>query len=205
MSLDGFIATPDHGLEWLDVVKPPEGSLQDYGYAEFMKGIDTVILGRNTYDKVIGFQVALFRQKNPRPLEPTDPTQTRGKTLPRAVKRSSRRARSPRLKGPLPRRRAGRAAGTGLRCRHPNGRIDDPSAPGLGNSALRQPQPTALLQIGGRAQVRHGTRAAELLPSDRLNGLSARIRRRHLKGQAHGVAHQSCGHGHPQGTPPASP
>ncbi len=55
MSLDGFIATPDHGLEWLDIVKPPEGSPQDYGYAEFMRGIDTVIIGRNTYEKVSGF------------------------------------------------------------------------------------------------------------------------------------------------------
>ena len=56
MSLDGMIATPDHGLEWLDLVKPPEGSEQDYGFAEFMKGIDTVVLGRNTYDKVLGFE-----------------------------------------------------------------------------------------------------------------------------------------------------
>ena len=56
MSLDGFIATPDHGLEWLDQVRPPEGSSQDYGYADFMKGVDTVILGRNTYDKVVGFE-----------------------------------------------------------------------------------------------------------------------------------------------------
>lgn len=49
-SLDGYIAKPDDNLDFLSIVEQ-EG--QDYGYAEFLKTVDTVILGRKTYDKVI--------------------------------------------------------------------------------------------------------------------------------------------------------
>lgn len=51
-SLDGFIARPDGGLDWLARVQR-DG--EDYGYAEFLAGVDTLILGRNTYDTVLGF------------------------------------------------------------------------------------------------------------------------------------------------------
>jgi dihydrofolate reductase len=51
-SLDGFIATVDHGLAWLDIVKA-EG--EDYGYAKFMASVDCLVIGRNTYDVVCGF------------------------------------------------------------------------------------------------------------------------------------------------------
>ena len=54
-SLDGFIARPDGGLDWLDAaqarITPPE----DCGYADFMHGIDALVMGRNTYEKVRGF------------------------------------------------------------------------------------------------------------------------------------------------------
>ena len=54
-SLDGFIARPDGGLDWLDAaqarITPPE----DCGYADFMQGIDALVMGRNTYEKVRGF------------------------------------------------------------------------------------------------------------------------------------------------------
>jgi dihydrofolate reductase len=49
-SLDGFIAKPNDELDFLSIVEQ-EG--QDYGYADFIKTIDTVIVGRKTYDKVI--------------------------------------------------------------------------------------------------------------------------------------------------------
>ncbi len=52
-SLDGFIATSDGGLDWLEEVPNPEQS--DYGYAEFIKGIDAIVMGRNTFEKVITF------------------------------------------------------------------------------------------------------------------------------------------------------
>ncbi len=50
MSLDGYIAKPNDDLEFLSVVAH-EG--EDYGYAEFVSGIDTVLIGRKTYEKVI--------------------------------------------------------------------------------------------------------------------------------------------------------
>lgn len=51
MSLDGYIAKPDGDISFLDSVAM-EG--EDYGYAEFVKTIDTVVWGRKTYDKVLG-------------------------------------------------------------------------------------------------------------------------------------------------------
>ena len=52
-SLDGYIATKNNGLEWLEVVNT-EG--EDYGYAKFSSTIDTILMGRNTYDVVKGFE-----------------------------------------------------------------------------------------------------------------------------------------------------
>lgn len=50
MSLDGFIATNDDNLDWMDVVVM-EG--EDFGYAEFTANVDTYIIGRKTYDWVL--------------------------------------------------------------------------------------------------------------------------------------------------------
>lgn len=50
MSLDGYIATPDGDLSFLDVVQQAG---QDYGYHEFVQTVDTVIMSRKTYDKVL--------------------------------------------------------------------------------------------------------------------------------------------------------
>lgn len=49
-SLDGFIAGPNDNLDFLNAVHK-EG--EDYGYGEFIKTIDTVIVGRRTYDWVM--------------------------------------------------------------------------------------------------------------------------------------------------------
>jgi len=49
-SLDGYIAKPNDDLSFLKLVEK-EG--EDYGYAEFMANIDTIILGRKTYDYVL--------------------------------------------------------------------------------------------------------------------------------------------------------
>ncbi len=48
-SLDGYIAAPGDDLSFLDAVAL-EG--EDYGYTEFYKTIDTVLIGRRTYDWV---------------------------------------------------------------------------------------------------------------------------------------------------------
>jgi len=55
MSADGYIAREDDNLDWLSMVERPG---EDYGYNEFVAGVDTVIMGRRTYDKVLSFGVA---------------------------------------------------------------------------------------------------------------------------------------------------
>jgi dihydrofolate reductase len=49
-SLDGYIAKPNDDLSFLKWVER-EG--EDYGYVEFTKTIDTIILGKKTYDYVV--------------------------------------------------------------------------------------------------------------------------------------------------------
>lgn len=50
-SLDGYIAQPHDDLSFLSIVQK-EG--EDYGYEAFVSTVDTVILGRKTYDWVTG-------------------------------------------------------------------------------------------------------------------------------------------------------
>ena len=49
-SLDGYIAKPNDDLSFLKLVEK-EG--EDYGYAKFTSTIDTIIIGRKTYDYVL--------------------------------------------------------------------------------------------------------------------------------------------------------
>ena len=46
-SADGYIARPDGDLEWLTSRPKPKGF---YGMGEFMKSVDTKLLGRKTYE-----------------------------------------------------------------------------------------------------------------------------------------------------------
>jgi dihydrofolate reductase len=50
MSLDGYIAKPNDDLGFLSIVQKKE---EDYGYKDFIKTVDTVLLGRKTYDWVM--------------------------------------------------------------------------------------------------------------------------------------------------------
>ncbi|MBV7410883.1 dihydrofolate reductase family protein [Maritimibacter sp. DP1N21-5] len=50
-SMDGYIARPDGGLDWLDVA----GTEDDHGYADFMSRMDGLIMGRVTFETVLGF------------------------------------------------------------------------------------------------------------------------------------------------------
>lgn len=54
MSTDGYIATADGDLQFLSAVDK-EG--EDYGYGAFIRQIDTVIVGRKTYDKVLSMGI----------------------------------------------------------------------------------------------------------------------------------------------------
>ncbi|MBA3853129.1 MAG: deaminase [Gemmatimonas sp.] len=53
-SLDGFIARPDGGLDWLP---QPSGDAaeDDHGYSAFIAGIDAIVMGRSTYEMVLTF------------------------------------------------------------------------------------------------------------------------------------------------------
>ena len=50
VSVDGFMARPNHDLDWL-----PEGDGEPHGYEEFMAGVDALVIGRNTFEKVLSF------------------------------------------------------------------------------------------------------------------------------------------------------
>ena len=60
-SLDGFIAREDGSLDWLegsgeevnDKDKSAESRGEDYGYKDFMDSVDALVMGRNTYEKVL--------------------------------------------------------------------------------------------------------------------------------------------------------
>ncbi len=49
-SLDGFIARPDGALDWL-----PQDQAEDHGYNDFFSSIDTMLMGRKTFEVILGF------------------------------------------------------------------------------------------------------------------------------------------------------
>lgn len=51
-SLDGFIARPNGDLDWL-----PPGGGEPHGYDEFMATVDALVIGRKTFETVLGFGV----------------------------------------------------------------------------------------------------------------------------------------------------
>ena len=51
-SVDGYIARVGGGLDWLEIVHPLD---ETHGYDAFMRSVDTVVIGRGTYDTVLGF------------------------------------------------------------------------------------------------------------------------------------------------------
>jgi dihydrofolate reductase len=54
-SIDGFIARPDGGLDWLE---PPGGEPDEETlalWAQFLGSIDHMVMGRKTFDTVLGF------------------------------------------------------------------------------------------------------------------------------------------------------
>jgi dihydrofolate reductase len=55
-SLNGFIARPDGNLDWLTSVPSP-ASGGDYGYRELLNSINTVIMGRKTYQEVLNMGI----------------------------------------------------------------------------------------------------------------------------------------------------
>ncbi|KAL3902325.1 MAG: hypothetical protein SGARI_005892, partial [Bacillariaceae sp.] len=54
ISVDGFIADKDGGVDWLNN-HPPATDGGDMGFGEFLAAMDVMIMGRNTFDTVVGF------------------------------------------------------------------------------------------------------------------------------------------------------
>jgi dihydrofolate reductase len=57
-TVDGFIARPDGGLDWL----PADGG-EAHGYDELMATVDALVIGRATFDTVLGFPEWPYGQK----------------------------------------------------------------------------------------------------------------------------------------------
>ncbi len=58
-SLDGFIARPNGGLDFL-----PPGGGEPHGYEEFMATVDALVIGRNTYETVLAFDEWPYGKKS---------------------------------------------------------------------------------------------------------------------------------------------
>lgn len=54
-SIDGYIADENNNIEWL--TKFPNPDKLDYGYHNFIKTIDKVVMGRKTYEEILKFGV----------------------------------------------------------------------------------------------------------------------------------------------------
>lgn len=54
-SLDGFISDKNGSIDWLNSVPNPEND--DMGYVDFTSRIDALVMGRVTYETVLGFGI----------------------------------------------------------------------------------------------------------------------------------------------------
>lgn len=60
-SLDGFIARKDGSVDWLS---PYENGQEDYGYKDFLKKVEIVIMGNTTYKQVLTFGEFPYKGKD---------------------------------------------------------------------------------------------------------------------------------------------
>ncbi len=72
-SLDGFIARPNGDLDFLS-----PGDAEAHGYEEFMASVDALVIGRHTFETVLGFGSWAYGKKpvfvlSTQPLAPAPP------------------------------------------------------------------------------------------------------------------------------------
>jgi dihydrofolate reductase len=72
-SVDGFIARADGSFDFL-----PAGGGEPHGYDEFMATVDALVIGRKTFETVLGFDTWAYGEKpvfvlSTRPLAPAPP------------------------------------------------------------------------------------------------------------------------------------
>ena len=56
-SVDGFIARPNGAIDWL-----PDAP-EDHGYTEFFDSVDALVMGRGTFETVLGFGSWPYKKK----------------------------------------------------------------------------------------------------------------------------------------------
>lgn len=61
-SLDGYIARCNGKLDWLEINSDKSKS-EDLGYDDFIGVIDCVVMGRNTFEKVVSFDTWPYHNK----------------------------------------------------------------------------------------------------------------------------------------------
>lgn len=54
-SLDGYIARPDGSIDWLDEANTVVPESEDCGYGEFIRSVDVLVMGRNTFEAALAF------------------------------------------------------------------------------------------------------------------------------------------------------
>ena len=55
-SLDGFIARPDGAIDWLEAANATVPPGEDCGYAAFSEKVDVLVMGRHSFETVLGFE-----------------------------------------------------------------------------------------------------------------------------------------------------
>ena len=54
-SIDGYIASEDGSIDWLDQANANVPASEDCGFSNFLDTVDYLIMGRKTFEQVIGF------------------------------------------------------------------------------------------------------------------------------------------------------
>lgn len=54
-SLDGFIADKNGGIEWLETIPNPNN--EDLGFVTLMNEVDAIVMGKTTFEVVLGFNI----------------------------------------------------------------------------------------------------------------------------------------------------
>ena len=54
-SIDGYIARSDGSLDWLDEANATVSEGEDCGFQAFMDSVDTLVMGRKTFEQVLTF------------------------------------------------------------------------------------------------------------------------------------------------------
>jgi len=55
-SLDGFIARTDGSIDWLEGANELVPPGEDCGFAKYMGTVDAIVMGRRTFEQVLGFE-----------------------------------------------------------------------------------------------------------------------------------------------------